>query len=68
MKGEMMVEVKSSRQQQLRTAYSDRRGAHRESGGEIHRDEVPLDLQHYVQQYFENVRKPGAGKAAREAK
>lgn len=66
MKGEMMVEVKSSRQQQLRTAYSDRQSAHRESGGEIQRDEVPLDLQHYVQQYFENVRKPGAGKLAAE--
>jgi hypothetical protein len=58
--GEMMVEVKSSKQQQLRTAYSNQASAHRESGSEIHRDEVPLDLQYFVQQYFEKVRKPGA--------
>lgn len=57
--GEMMVEVKSSKQQQLKTAYSNRASTHRESGSEIHRDEVPLDLQYFVQQYFEKVRKPG---------
>ena len=61
MTGEIMVEVKSSKQQQLRTAYSNRESTHRESGSEIHRDEVPLDLQYFVQQYFEKVRKPGAG-------
>lgn len=55
--GEVMVEVTSSKQQQLRTQYSQKEGAHRESGGEIHRDEVPEALQHYVQQYFEQVRK-----------
>ncbi|MEP7361808.1 MAG: hypothetical protein ABI972_01015 [Acidobacteriota bacterium] len=59
--GEMMVEVKSSKQQQLRTAYADRANTHREAGSEIHRDEVPLDLQYFVQQYFEKVRKPSAG-------
>ena len=58
--GEMMVEVKSSKQQQLRTAYAERANTHREAGSEIHRDEVPLDLQYFVQQYFEKVRKPGA--------
>jgi hypothetical protein len=58
MTGEMMVEVKSSKQQQLRTAYANRATTHRESGGEIHRDEVPLDLQYFVQQYFEKVRRP----------
>jgi hypothetical protein len=58
MTGEMMIEVKSSKQQQLRTAYANRATTHRESGGEIHRDEVPLDLQYFVQQYFEKVRKP----------
>jgi hypothetical protein len=56
MTGEIMVEVNSGKQQQLRTAYSNRGATHRESGGEIHRDEVPLAYQDYVQQYFEKVR------------
>lgn len=55
--GEVMIEVSSSKQQQLRTQYSQRGAAHREAGGEIHRDEVPQEFQHYVQQYFEKVRK-----------
>jgi hypothetical protein len=54
--GEIMVEVTSSRQQQLRTGYAQRGGTHREAGGEIQRDEVPLDLQPFVQQYFEQLR------------
>lgn len=54
--GEMMVEVASGKQQ-LKTAYTNRSAAHAESGGEIHRDEVPIVLQQYVQQYFEEVRK-----------
>jgi hypothetical protein len=57
--GEMMVEVTSTKQQ-LRTPYLQRKSAHGESGGEIHRDEVPLHLQHYVQQYYEQVRKQPA--------
>jgi hypothetical protein len=51
-----MVEVPSGKQQ-LRTPYSQRRAAHAEAGGEIHRDEVPLMYQEFVQQYFEQVRK-----------
>ncbi|MDX2154613.1 MAG: hypothetical protein SFV54_27975 [Bryobacteraceae bacterium] len=54
--GEMMVEV-SSGKQQLKTAWGQRQAAHADAGGEIHRDEVPLLLQQYVQQYFEEVRK-----------
>jgi len=54
--GEVMVEVTSSKQQQLRTAYSKSGATHKESGGEIRRDEVPLELQQYVLQYFEKVR------------
>ncbi len=54
--GEVMMEVQSGKQQ-LRTQYSSQAGAHQESSGEIHRDEVPLQHQHYVQQYFEEVRK-----------
>ncbi len=55
--GEVLVEVNSSRQQGLKTQYSDRRAAHSEAGGEIHRDEIPLIYQQYVQQYFDEVRK-----------
>jgi hypothetical protein len=55
--GEILVEVNSGKQQQLRTAYTSRGATHREAGGEIHRDEVPLAYQDYVQQYFEKVRK-----------
>ena len=54
--GEVMVEVPSGKQQ-LRTPYLQRRAAHSDSGAEIHRDEVPLIYQHYIQQYFEEVRK-----------
>jgi hypothetical protein len=54
--GEVMMEVQSGKQQ-LRTQYTSQQGAHQESSGEIHRDEVPLQHQHYVQQYFEEVRK-----------
>jgi hypothetical protein len=54
--GEIMVEVTSSKQQQLRTGYSQRGASHREAGGQIQRDEVPIELQPFVQQYFEQLR------------
>ncbi len=54
--GEVTVEVQSSNQQ-LRTPYAQRDAHHTEAGGEINRDEVPVALQAYVQQYFEQVRK-----------
>jgi hypothetical protein len=56
--GDITVEVNSGRQQ-LRTAYSQKNAGHIEAAGEIHRDEVPLVLQAYVQQYFEQIRKSG---------
>jgi hypothetical protein len=57
--GEVTVEV-SSGNQQLRTPYSQSKAAHADAGGEISRDEVPVALQPYVQEYFEQVRKqPG---------
>jgi hypothetical protein len=59
--GEVMVEVSSGKQQQLRTGYTQRQADHREAGGEIHRDEVPQDYQHYIRQYFEQVRKAENG-------
>ncbi len=54
--GEMTIEVQSSKQQ-LRTPYSQKSAVHTSAGGEINRDEVPVVFQHYVQQYFEQVRK-----------
>ena len=54
--GELTVEVENSNQQ-LRTPYTQREAHHGEAGGEINRDEIPVALQAYVQQYFEQVRK-----------
>lgn len=54
--GEMTVEVQSG-SQQLKTAYTHRNAQHGEGGGEVGRDEVPLDLQPYVTGYFDEVRK-----------
>jgi len=54
--GEIMVEVPSGNQQ-LKTAYTRQGRSHSDGGGEIHRDEVPLVYQQYVQQYFEEIRK-----------
>ncbi|MEX2263115.1 MAG: hypothetical protein WD696_14260 [Bryobacteraceae bacterium] len=59
--GDITIEVQSSRQQ-LKTPYSQRNAAHVEAGGEISRDEIPVIYQHYVQQYFEHVRKAPAAK------
>ncbi|MDQ6707615.1 MAG: hypothetical protein M3Z85_16765, partial [Acidobacteriota bacterium] len=67
--GEIMVEVESG-PQQLHTAYSQRSAKHGESTGEVSRDEVPVALQSYVQQYFEEIRKvpaPVKGKRAEPA-
>lgn len=55
--GEVMVEVSSGKNQQLKTAYTQRTGQHADTGGEIHRDEVPLVYQQYVQSYFEQIRR-----------
>lgn len=63
--GEIMVEVNGGKQQ-LRTQYSDSQARHAENGGEIHRDEVPLQHQQYVQQYFEEVRKQAAPAAKKQ--
>lgn len=57
LQGEVMVEVSNSKNQQLKTPYVNKTATHMEAGGEIHRDEVPLHLQEYVQRYYEQVRK-----------
>jgi hypothetical protein len=56
--GEVMVEVGSSKQQ-LKTPWAQKDAAHTDAGSEIHRDEVPLMYQQYVEQYFEQIRKSG---------
>ncbi len=57
--GEVTMEVQSNNQQ-LATPYSRRSATHGEAAADIGRDEVPMALQSYVQQYFEQVRKqPG---------
>lgn len=55
--GEVLIEV-SSGEQALQTPYSERLASHREAGGEIHRDEVPLIYHEFLQRYFEQVHKP----------
>ena len=59
--GEMMVEVGSGKQQ-LKTAFVDRQAGHADTGGEIHRDEVPLMFQPFVERYFEEIRKSPTAK------
>ena len=65
--GELTVEVENSNQQ-LRTPYAQRDAHHEQAGGELNRDEVPVALQAYVQQYFEQVRKQPARQRAEPAK
>ena len=57
LQGEIMIEVSSSKSQALKTGYTDKTAAHTDSAGVIHRDEVPLIFQSYVQRYFEELRK-----------
>jgi hypothetical protein len=54
--GEVMMEVGSSKQT-LKTQWSSQQATHSEAGSEIHRDEVPLAYQQFVEKYFEEVRK-----------
>jgi hypothetical protein len=59
-RGEVMVEVTNSKNQQLKTPYLNRTAAHSEAGSDLNRDEVPLHLQDYVQRYYEKVRPAAA--------
>jgi hypothetical protein len=66
--GETSVEVQSGNQK-LHTDYSNTAAAHGETDGDVTRDEIPLALQAYVQQYFAEVRKAaGAAKPKPDAK
>jgi hypothetical protein len=53
--GEVMMEVGSGKQT-LKTPWITQQANHAEAGSEIHRDEVPLMYQQFVQQYFEQIR------------
>ncbi len=61
--GEVMVEVGDGKQQ-LKTPWAQQQASHTNAGGEIHRDEIPLTEQPFVERYFEEIRKtaPAAGK------
>ncbi len=59
--GEVTVEVQSS-SQQLQTPYQVRRATQGEAIAEISRDEVPVALESYVQQYFERLHSTPAAK------
>ncbi len=59
--GEIMVESPPSRQQDLKTPYTERDAVHSANGGEIHRDEIPMIYQQYVLGYFDQVRAAAAG-------
>ena len=54
-KGEMKVEVQAQKEQTLSTDLRDVRATHRDSGGDLSRDEVPLRLQNYVKEYLRNA-------------
>ena len=49
------MEVGSSKQQ-LKTPWAQKDASHTYAGSEIHRDEVPLIYQQFVEQYFEQIR------------
>ncbi|HTS28865.1 MAG TPA: hypothetical protein VMH81_23505 [Bryobacteraceae bacterium] len=54
--GEATLEVQNT-SQTLRTQYAQRGVQHSQNGAQINRDEIPVALQSYVEQYFEQVRK-----------
>ena len=58
--GETSIEVQSGNQQ-LRTNYTKSNAAHGEADSDVSRDEIPVALQPYVKEYFEQVRKAAAG-------
>ena len=55
--GEATVEVQNT-SQQLKTAYAPGAAQHGQSGGEVNRDEIPVAMEPFVQEYFKQARKP----------
>ncbi len=60
--GEATVEVQNT-SQQLHTQYVQRGAQHTQGGAEISRDEIPVALQNYVEQYMELMRKQAPANA-----
>ena len=54
--GEATVEVQNT-SQQLKTAYTTGTAQHAQSGGEVNRDEIPVAMEPFVQEYFKQARK-----------
>ncbi len=65
--GEATVEVQST-SQQLKTAYAPGAAQHGQSGGEIDRDEIPVAIEPFVQEYFKQARKQDPAPPAPAAK
>ena len=59
LKGDIMVEV-SSGPQRLETPYTETDAVHRDAAAEVHRDEIPLELQPFVERYFQEVHRQAA--------
>ncbi|HZQ53937.1 MAG TPA: hypothetical protein VFB14_17170 [Bryobacteraceae bacterium] len=59
--GDITVETPSGKEQ-LKTAYSQKVGQHADLGGEINRDEVPLEYQQYVREYMERIHNQPKGR------
>jgi hypothetical protein len=64
--GESMIDVQSGNQK-VQTAYKDSSATHGEGNGEVSRDQIPLSEQAYVQEYFQQVRKPEGAKPKKPA-
>ena len=65
--GQVMVEVGNTKQG-LKTQWTQQNARHAEAGSEIHRDEIPLMYQPFIERYFEEVRKGAPPAAAGAAK
>ncbi len=65
--GEATIEVKNT-SQTLKTAYAPGASQHAQSGGEINRDEIPVSMEPFVQEYFKQARKPEPAPATPPAK
>ena len=65
--GEATVEVQST-SQQLKTAYAPGAAQHGQSGGEVNRDEIPVAIAPFVQEYFKQARKQADAPAPGPAK
>jgi hypothetical protein len=63
--GEVMVEVGDGKQQ-LKTPWAQQQASHTNAGGEIHRDEIPLTEQPFVERYFEEIRKTATPAAKKD--